>query len=487
MKITSVKMENCGESASPPLVSRVACRIRDHGLIHRRDTLIVAVSGGADSIALLHLLKAQDLQLHLLAAYIDHGLRPLETPNEQRFVAQCCQELEVAFLTEAVDVQQLMVREKRSPEEAARILRYAALERLRLQHGAKFIAVGHTADDQVEEFFLRLIRGSSTKGLSGMQFCSQNIVRPLLQEPKQVLINYLKARGISWCQDSSNLHRHFLRNRVRLDLLPLLERDFNPAIRRTVLQTMDMLAEEEIFLQQQTDAAFSLCVSRKETFLNNEQQLQLIIQGEVFRSHPLAIQRRILDKSFWLMTIRPSYRQIGILLDFITAKRNSRELHLEDGVIAETHGPDIILRRPRGRGRMRGRSTPSEALCVSIPEPGRYPLPEVKGELLLEEISSSSIVLDEDKRLFLAREKISFPLLLRSPQPGDFFYPCNGAGRKKIGRFLTDRKIAVKDRPTWPVLVSGMEIVALPGLQIDDKYKVCETTTTVLAITWREI
>jgi len=486
MKITSVKTENYSETANA-LVSRVASLIRDRGLIHRHDTLIIAVSGGADSVALLHLLKAQDLQLHLLAAYIDHGLRPLETPNEQRLVAQCCQELDVVFLTETVDVRQLMVREKRSPEEAARILRYAALERLRLQHGARFIAVGHTADDQVEEFFLRLIRGSSTKGLSGMQLCSQNIVRPLLQEKKQALIDYLHARGISWCQDSSNLHRHFLRNRVRLDLIPLLEKNFNPAIRRTVLQTMDILAEEEQFLQQQTDAAFSLCVVRKEEVLHNKQHVQLVIHCEIFRHQPPAIQRRILDKSFWLMTIRPSYRQIGILSDFIMANRNSRELHLEDGVIAEKHGPTILLRRPLGKGRIRDRNAPGATFCISIPEPGRYLLTKVKRELLLEEISSTSIVLEEDKRLFLAREKISFPLLLRSPQPGDFFYPCNGAGRKKIGRFLTDQKIAVKDRPAWPILLSATEIIALPGLQIDDRYKVCETTTTVLAITWREI
>ena len=197
MKITSSKKENCSETVIAPLVTRIASLIRDRGLIHRRDTLIVAVSGGADSLALLHLLKAQDLQLHLLAVYIDHGLRPLETPDEQRLVAQCCQKLGVAFLSEAIDVRQLMDQEKRSPEEAARILRYAALERLRLQHGAKFIAVGHTADDQVEEFFLRLIRGSSTKGLSGMQLCSRNIVRPLLREPKQALTDYLNALGIS--------------------------------------------------------------------------------------------------------------------------------------------------------------------------------------------------------------------------------------------------------------------------------------------------
>ena len=144
------------------------------------DRIIVAVSGGADSMALLHILADITLPLELIAVYIDHGLRPEETPHEQEIIAHSCESLNIIFKVRAVNVQKIIAENKKSPEEAARILRYRALEKIRQQYDAQVIAVGHTADDQVEEFFIRLIRGSSSRGLSGMRVKRDYIVRPLL-------------------------------------------------------------------------------------------------------------------------------------------------------------------------------------------------------------------------------------------------------------------------------------------------------------------
>jgi len=468
------------------LVNRISSLIRLHKLANREDQVVVAVSGGADSLALLHILKAIDLQLRLLAVYIDHGLRPLETPHEQTIIEQCCHALGVPFISRIVDVQQLVALEKRSPEEAARDLRYAALEQIRSEHGAEMIAVGHTADDQVEEFFLRLIRGSSTKGLSGMQFCRGRIIRPLLQENKATLIEYLNSLAIGWCQDSSNLHRQFLRNRVRLDLLPMLAREFNPAIGRTVLQTMDMLAEEDHFLEGQTATAFSRCVLPCEQVLKGSKRLQLALDTERFDDYHPAIRRRLLEKCCRHMKIRPTFRLIDILLDFLKAGENGGEIHLEDGVRAEKRNPHLILRRPLEQGRIRGSRTVCQDIHLSIPGPGCYPVPEAGRELILKEVTPSSYRKNDTTQLFLAQEKIPFPLLLRNSLPGECFHPCNGVGRKKISRFFNERKIPAKDRRSWPVLVSGANIVALPGLQIDHTYRIREETTSVLAISWQE-
>lgn len=486
MKTTPGKIEKHSRSTFLPIVTRVATLICDHNLAVRGDKVVVAVSGGADSLALLHILQAIALELHLLAVYIDHGLRPLETPHEQTTIKKCCHALGVQFVTRAVDVHQLVAREKRSPEEAARILRYAALEDIRQEHGARFIAVGHTADDQVEELFLRLIRGSSIKGLSGMQTRRDRIIRPLLKENKDTLIDYLNAQAIPWCQDSSNLDKQFLRNRIRLDLLPLLERDFNPAIRRTVLQTMDVLAEEELFLEEQAASAFLQCMIPGELVTKGSKSAQMKIDTTALcRYHP-AIRRRLLEKCCWHMAIRPTYRQICILLNFLTAGENGGEIHLEDGVRAEKRHPHLILWRPLAEGRIRGSRSLCKGIHLPIPSPGCYIVPEAGRELVVEETTLASYHKKVEKQLFLAREKVSFPLLLRTSLPGELFHPCNGVGRKKISRFLNDRKIPAKDRPSWPVLVSGAEIIALPGLQIDHTYRITDETTLILAISWQE-
>lgn len=477
------------DSSTPPLpavVARVAALIRRHQLVTPDDKIVVAVSGGADSLALLHILRALDLPLQLLAVYIDHGLRPSETPGERATIAGCCQALAVPYLVRTVDVRGLAARDGRSLEEAARNLRYQALEEVRREHGAQVIAVGHTADDQTEEFFIRLIRGSGRKGLSGMLVRRDRIIRPLLREHKAALIDFLQAAHIRWCRDSSNHDPHFLRNRVRLQLLPLLRSDFNPAIRRTVLQTMDVLGEEEGFLEEQTAEAFARCVTAGVQTVEGEERSRLVVDDQKFHACHPAIRRRLLERCFWRMAIPPTYRQIQSLLGFFEKRDKSGEIHLEDGVRAERRGLHLVLCRPLEGGRRRGGGKPPPPINLIIAGPGCYRIPEAGRDLILEERPAAEGRGGGDgRRLYLDRARITFPLLLRPARPGELFHPCSGPGRRKVSRYLNDRKIPANERMNWPVLVAEDGVVALPGLQIDQAYRVTETTTTLLVIAWR--
>ncbi len=476
--------------SSMRILDRVASVIRSHKLINENDRVVVAVSGGADSLALLHLLAEIDLPLHLLAIYIDHGLRPRETPQEQKTIEDSCLARHIPFSVRRVNVHKLVAQGKKSMEEAARILRYQALEEFRQECGAKLIAVGHTADDQVEEFFIRLIRGSGSRGLSGMRLQRDTIIRPLLFEKKAQLVEFLVDRGVHWCLDSSNQDRQFLRNRVRLDLLPLLEESFNPALRTTVLHHMDVLAEEDKFLHEQTETASGRCVSFSATAAdgdgNDDHQAQLIIKRERFLANHPAIQRRILEKSCWQMGVRPTYEQICTLAEYLENGKNGSELHLEKGVRAERTANELLLSRPLEKGVLRGSRRPSPSINLTIPGPGSYPVPEANRELVLKEITPT----DENEKnageLWVDREKLSFPLLLRSFRPGERFSPCGGPGRKKISRYFNEQKIVPKERPAWPVLQSATGIVALVGLQLDDNVRISPTTRKILSIRWRD-
>jgi len=469
------------------ILDRVASIVRLHNLFNKNDKIVVAVSGGADSVALLHILHDIALSQQLYAIYVDHGLRPLETPHEQKTIRDCCRILKIPYTSRSVKVHELVAESNSSLEEAARILRYKTLEEFRRECGAKFIAVGHTADDQVEEFFIRLIRGSGPKGLSGMRLKRDHVVRPLLFEKKESLVSFLADRNIPWCQDSSNLERQFLRNRVRLDLLPLLEEKFNPALRKTILQHMDILAEEDAFLNDQAELAYSNCIECYEVQIEGEKRLQLRGNLEKIMACHSAVRRRVMEKSFWRMGIRPTYEHIRTLIDFIATGRNGAELHLTDGVRAEKSAHNLFLTRPLAKGLIRGSRQPAPFVSQSIPGPGRYTVSETCKELILEEKSVAECrEALADGELLIDRGRISFPLLLRSSVPGEKFYPYGSPGRKKISRYFNEQKIPQKNRPTWPVLVSADKVVALVGLQIDHNFRITSDTGKVLSIRWQD-
>ncbi len=466
-----------------PLVTRVAAILRRCPTLGPGDAVLVAVSGGSDSLALLHLLATVDLPLRLTAAYIDHKLRPAETPGELALVDLTCQRLGIPFVTATVDVPRLVAGQGRSPEEAARHLRYTELERLRAECGATFIALGHTADDQVEEFFLRLLRGAGRKGFCGMAAQRGHLLRPLLGERKATLIDYLQRNGLRWCVDSSNAERHYLRNRVRLDLLPLLETQFSPAIRATVLRTMEIFGEEEDLLAGLGEQAWQDCLRPADAITGPTGQVpSLILDIAACRRQPMALLRRVVERGFWSLGVRPSFARIALLIDFIISNAAGGELHLGEG-----------LRARRGRGEMHlfclpvtGPGRIAKASChieLTIAGPGRHRVGDLGRELRLaiaspqEEPQAGGLRVDADR--------VSFPLLLRSPQPGERFRPCHGAGSKKVNRFLNERGIPAAERQAWPLLCDGKGIIALVSLDIDQSRRVTAATTRVLEIEWR--
>ncbi|MDX1775594.1 MAG: tRNA lysidine(34) synthetase TilS, partial [Desulfobulbales bacterium] len=223
-----------------PLEKKTLKTIQQEGLLQAGEKIIVGVSAGPDSMALLHVLArlAPALDITLAAVYVNHGLRPHEAQKEKTLVESAANSLDVAFYAGSVDVRGFADREKLSLEHAARLLRYNFLEKTAREFRAHKIGVAHTADDQAEEILLRLIRGTARKGLSGMKTLrAGRIIRPFLKIGKTDLLAYLDTYTIPFMQDSSNLQHRYLRNRIRGELLPHLEERYNPDIRQTLLRT----------------------------------------------------------------------------------------------------------------------------------------------------------------------------------------------------------------------------------------------------------
>lgn len=318
--------------------------------------VIVGVSGGSDSIGLLTVLSnlTDILKISLIAVYVDHGLRPDETGQEKAYVHSFASDLQTGFALKEVDVQKYSREKKISLEHAARDLRYNALREVARENDASIIATAHTADDQAEEILIRLLRGSGLKGLSGMRTENNDIVRPFLETSKSDIRDYLFEKGIRYLEDSSNSDPRFLRNRVRNELIPFLEKKFDPGVKQALRKTANSLAEDELLLDDLTNAAAEKIIQTLEED-NSASFKKIHMDKQLFLQQPEALQRRIVEKLLWQIGSRAQYTHIMQVIDAAANGRTGTEIHLSKGLRVGVQRNFLEFVYPEGKCAWRGR------------------------------------------------------------------------------------------------------------------------------------
>lgn len=426
-------------------------------------------------MALLHLLNRfnQSWCLSLGVAHFDHGLRGRESQREAAWVAEQAARLGLPCYQERGEVRQYARSRKLSLQVAARQLRLAFFERLRQDLDYPKLALGHTADDQVELFFLRLLRGAGPEGLKGMWPCSpRGVVRPLLGIAKAEILAWLDQEILPYCQDSSNLSHKYRRNQLRLDLLPKLRQHYNPRIQDAVWRTQALLQEQEDYLAQETARQLA-AVSRG----NSGQALQLNIKP-FLTLHPY-LQKRVLRLA--LGRANPdltelSWRHLHAALALCRSRASGGEISLPRGWrLAREKDLLVLQRRPL-------LPPPSGEFALPCQDQGSfsglgwtltwttYPAqPEAD-----QTLASQTVLMD--------RNKVQFPLVLRPVRPGDRFQPLGMTGTKKLQDFLVDAKIPRRQRPSIPLLLSQDQIIWVVGQRLAEPVKVTPQTTTILQI-----
>jgi tRNA(Ile)-lysidine synthase len=453
---------------------------------------VVAVSGGADSLCLLGLLLDLGASGHRLApnalsiAHLDHGIRGIAGEEDARSVAQLAGLLGIPFFTERIDTLELAHADRLSLEDAARRARYAFLRRVAKDVGADRICLGHTADDQVETIVMHWLRGSGLRGLCGMPASSGDIARPLLCVGHSDTLAYCLERGWTPAHDETNDDRRYHRNRIRHELLPVLER-YNPNLRQTLLRNSELLAGDEAFLQQETDRAYQVVCSA-------QTDESVVLDVLALRKLPPALSRMVIRRGAEYLA-RDTGGQVLLAkhifqLEQLTASANyGAQLHLPAHLVAELRTAALVLRkRPYGGQR------PVPLIPVQLPVPGECVLPALgwrlrtslldspPASLGIKRAAKTESTYPLESTVYLDAQAAGSSLRVRTWRSGDRFRPLGMESEKKLHDYFIDARVPRELRHQIPLVENADHLVWIAGLRLDDRVRITAKTERILII-----
>ena len=433
----------------------------------------MGVSAGVDSMVLLHVLNAfrRDLELSLIVAHVNHGLRPAAAEKEAELVRHTSEDLGLPFEYGQFRVKELQRAKGLSPQDSARRIRFRFFSDLLQKHRASKIALGHHADDQVETVLLRLLRGCGLQGLKGMKPIRQGkVIRPLLERWREEIESFARANGVPYLQDTSNLEGNYLRNRIRLSLIPSIEEKFQPNFRAVLMKTSAILREEDDYLESEAEGAYQKIV--------RAEQGSLVFNFPEFQSLHRSIQRRVLQKMLVRMDGQEEeWVDVDLIHRRIRQPTPSFVQDLPYGLFVERRYDAVFLKK--------GRIEPTQPFEVVLPLPGRTSIREIGREVVLEELKRDNSFESYEglpNIAFIDYEMLQLPLKMRNFRPGDRFQPLGLKGAQKLKKFFIDHKVPRQDRMKVPLLLSGERIVWVAGYRIDERVKVTRKTKRILKV-----
>jgi tRNA(Ile)-lysidine synthase len=443
--------------------------IREQRLLRAGDRAAVAVSGGADSVALLRVLLElrEELGIVLFVAHFHHGIRGAEADADRDFVSALARDNGLEFFCGEGSAPELVRRRSLTLEEAARELRYAFFARLAQQQRLQRIATGHSRDDQAETVLMKFIRGAGSRGLSGIfpqhelagsEAC---VVRPLLCVRRNEIEQYLRQLDQRWREDATNQDLHHTRNRVRSRLLPLLEQEFNPAVVETLSNTAEVARAEEEYWAAEVRRLLPLVLLSGKPVRGGGRTVETAgeksagLDLEALRRHPLALQRRIM---------RAAAEQIGIHLDFehvLAVERllepghpNAKQVELPGGYIAHRGHRELRFERTR--------ALPGKEFAYELSVPGALSIPEL-GTTIRTSLDNSRPPEEYNQPQLIRLNRNETRFSVRPWRAGDRFRPAHSGSEKKLKELLQPLHLPQEQRAIWPVITAGARIIWVRG------------------------
>ena len=425
---------------------RIQHFIEENNLFALNGKVLVALSGGADSVALLRVLI--DLGYTCECAHCNFHLRGEESDRDEQFVCSLCQEHQIPLHVKHFETESYAKEKQISIEMAARELRYAWFEELRKETKANVIAVAHHRDDSVETFLLNLIRGTGINGLKGIQVKNGNIVRPLLETSREDILNYLVFLNQDYVTDSTNFQDEYMRNKIRLNILPMMK-EMNPSIMESIQDTAQKLADVANIYNQNRKEILEISIQEN----NNEYILP--IQTILNDLAPLTLLHE------WLGKYQFNSSQIKDIYQCLKQEQSGKQF-ISNGWVLLRDREHLILRQKEETENA----------------------PKINIETFE---TDNDFVLIKDKHIAcLDAEKVVLPLEVRKWKKGDKFIPYGMKGQKKVSDYLTDKKFSLFQKEKQYVVCSEGKIVWLIGERIDDRFKITDKTKRAIIIKIKE-
>ena len=417
-----------------------------------KSRLLIAISGGLDSVVLTHL--CHQLKLNIALAHCNFNLRGDESDGDEEFVLQLAEDLDLEVFIESFETEDYAKTYKLSTQMAARELRYNWFEELAEQLNFDFILTAHHADDNLETFLINLSRGTGLDGLMGIPEVNNKIVRPLLTFSREDIETYAKTNKLTWREDSSNASNKYLRNKLRHDVIPVLK-EINPFLLQNFESTQNHLQDSKQIIE---DAIVR--IQKKAVYVDNDNVIRLSIKKLKKLSNPKAYLFELLkDFNF------TEWDDVTNLLDAQSGKQ----------VFSSTHR----LLKDRDYLLLIENNSEETLESISISEDKKQ-LKTTFGTLFFDE--ADAIFDAQTNLIYVDKAKLKYPLILRKWEEGDFFYPSGMTGKKKLSKYFKDEKMSLIEKENTWLLCSEKDIVWVIGRRADNRFLATENTKQILKI-----
>jgi tRNA(Ile)-lysidine synthase len=434
------------------MLTKLQSHINENLPFLKEKKLLLATSGGIDSMVLLHL--CHQLEFDIRVAHCNFQLRGDESDDEEDFVKSQTEKLQIPIFIKKFDTKSFAEKEKLSIQVEARNLRYDWFNTLLINNDHDYILTAHHLDDSLETFLINFIRGSGLDGLTGIPQQNGTIVRPLLPFSRTEIEIFAKENNVEWREDSSNASDNYLRNKLRHDVIPILK-ELNPSLLHSFENTISNLQQAKSLV----DDASRIVYRKVVTDINFQKRINLTELIQLPNYHSYLYQ--------WLAPL--GFSDWDSINDLVVAQSGKQ-------VFSETH----VVLKDRNELILFPKQNEIEPSNFLISKDQR----EIKFPLNISFFNVDDISVNTTNTIFVDEDKLQFPLIIRKWQEGDWFYPLGMNGKKKLSKFFKDEKFSLLDKSSTWLLCSENQIVWVIGKRVDERFKVTEETTKILKINY---
>lgn len=452
------------------MLNLVKKNIIENNLIENGDNVLLGFSGGPDSVFLFHCLRKlkEELSFNLYASHINHMYRGEDAKHDEEFVRSICQEHGVRLFVKRKHAGELARELKKTEEEAGRILRYGFFKENLDEVGGGKIAVAHNLNDQAETVLQRIIRGTGIDGLSAMSFKKDNIIRPMLNISKPDIISYLNENNYEYCIDKTNLQDIYGRNKIRLNLIPYLEK-YNPNIQNTLFRMSQTMERDKKIIEKYIEEKFNMAKLKEN---DNRIILDLTILKKMDESELGRIIRRTIEE-LQGSTVNLEMKHIDYAIDFIHNGSTGKKINLSQGFTTEISYDNFIINKVVEN---------IDKFQYNIVLNNTMYIPEVNKSVTATTIKHEDYNNEDKDSISIDYDRVKGCLVVRNRRAGDFMIPCGMTGSKKIKDIFIDLKIPAEERDKRLIFTDDENIIYAEGFRIHNDYKITSSTNHILNI-----